>query len=119
MKSVFHPKAFLSHKRNVQPGLVARTRILQVLDEQESNIKGIMSLSGLGYNVIVYHLRLLEAERVAVRKGDKRPFVWELTGVGQQRLVNLKPKGGRPANPSSKPQRHFEGVSKAPQKHTT
>ena len=35
-------------------------------------------------------LRLLEAERVVVRKGDKKPFVWALTGAGQQRLVNSK-----------------------------
>lgn len=89
MKLVYHPKAFLSRKRNVRLGLVARTRILQVLEKQESNIKSIVSLSGLHYNVVVHHLHLLETERVVVRKGNKRPFVWELTGVGQQRLVNL------------------------------
>jgi len=90
LKRVFHPRAFLSRKRNVRLGLVARTRILQVLEKQESNIKSIVSLSSLHYNVVVHHLRLLEAERVVVRKGNRRPFVWELTGVGQQRLVNLK-----------------------------
>jgi len=90
LKHVFHPRAFLSRKRNVRLGLIARTRILQVLEKQSSDIKGIMKLSGLHYNVVVHHLRLLEVERVAVRKGAKRPFVWELTGVGQQRLVNLK-----------------------------
>jgi len=90
LKRVFHPRAFLSRKRNVRLGLSARTRILQVLEKQESNIKGIVGLSGLHYGVVVHHLRLLEAERVVVRKGDKRPFVWELTGVGQQRLLNLK-----------------------------
>jgi len=90
LKRVFHPRAFLSRIRNVRLGLVARTRILQVLEKQESNIKSIVSLSSLHYNVVVHHLRLLEAERVVVRKGNRRPFVWELTGVGQQRLVNLK-----------------------------
>jgi len=74
----------------VRLGLSARTRILQVLERQESNIKGVVSLSGLHYGVVVHHLRLLEAERVVVRKGAKKPFVWELTGVGQQRLVNSK-----------------------------
>jgi len=74
----------------VKLGLSARTRILQVLEKQEFNVKGIVGLSGLHYNVVVHHLRLLEAERVVVRKGEKRPFVWELTGVGQQRLVGLK-----------------------------
>jgi len=92
LKRVFHPRAFLSRKRNVRLGLIARTRILQVLEKQESNTRGILSLSGLNYGVVVHHLRLLEAERVVVRKGSKRPFVWELTGVGQQRLVNLKEK---------------------------
>jgi len=90
LRRVFHPRAFLVRKRNVQPGLAARTRILQVLEEQQADVKGIVSLSGLNYNVVVHHLRLLEAERVVVRKGDKRPFVWMLTGVGQQRLVNVK-----------------------------
>jgi len=63
---------------------------LQVLEKQVSGIKGIMNLGGLNYGVVAHHLRLLEAERVVVRKGEKRTFVWELTGVGQQRLVNLK-----------------------------
>jgi len=90
LKRVFHPRAFLSRKRNVRLGLSARTRILQVLEKQESNIKSIVGLSGLNYSVVVHHLRLLEAERVVVRKGGKKPFMWELTGVGQQRLVSLK-----------------------------
>jgi len=63
---------------------------LQVLEKQESNIKNIVGLSGLHYSVVVHHLRLLEAERVVVRKGEKRPFVWQLTGAGQQRLNNLE-----------------------------
>lgn len=90
MKRVFHPRAFLSRKRNVKRGLSARTRILQVLEKQESDTKNIMGLSGLHYSVVVHHLCLLEAERVVVRKGEKRPFVWRLTGVGQQRLNSLE-----------------------------
>jgi len=90
LKRVFHPKAFLSRKRNVRLGLTARTRILEVLEKHESDIKHVAELSGFTYNVVAHHLRLLEAERVVGRKGEKRPFVWTLTGVGQQRLVNLK-----------------------------
>jgi len=90
VKRVFHPRAFLSRKRNVKLGLSARTRILQVLEKQESNIKNIVGSSGLHYRVVVHHLRLLKAERVVVRKGEKRPFVWQLTGVGQQRLNGLE-----------------------------
>jgi len=92
LKGVFHPRAFLSRKRNVRLGLNARTRILQVLEKQESSVRSIVNLSGLNYNVVFHHMHLLEAERVVVRKSDKRPFTWELTGVGQQRLVNLKEK---------------------------
>lgn len=88
MKQIFHPKAFLSRKRNVRLGLVARTRILQALDKQWSDATGIATLSGLKYNVVAHHLRLLEAEQVVSRKGNKRPYVWRLTGAGQQRLVN-------------------------------
>lgn len=90
MKRVFHPRAFLSRIRNVTLGLTARTRILQVLEKHDSNVNGIGAASGLSYNVVVHHLRLLEAERVVTRKGDKRPFTWVLTGVGQQRLINTK-----------------------------
>jgi len=89
LKHVFHPKAFLSRKRNVRLGLVARTRILLVLEKQTSDARGITSLGGLKYNVAVHHLRLLEAERV-VHRSEKRPYVWRLTGTGQQRLVNSK-----------------------------
>ena len=87
MKQAFHPRAFLSRKRNVRLGLTARTRILQALEKRESNIRAIMIPSQLKYNTVVHHLRLLEAERVVVKKGGKKPYVWQLTGVGQQRLV--------------------------------
>lgn len=90
MTRAFHPRAFLSRIRNVTLGLTTRTKIIQVLEKQESNISSIAAASGLSYNVVVHHLRLLEAERVVIRKGDKKPFVWMLTGVGQQRLVNIR-----------------------------
>ena len=88
MKRAFHPRAFLSRKRNVRLGLVARTKILQALERRESDVKDIMSLGELKYNVVAHHLRLLEAERVVVKKGGKKPYVWQLTGGGQQRLVH-------------------------------
>jgi len=61
-----------------------------VLEQQASETGVIVSSSGLNYRVVVYHLRLLETEHVVLRKGGKRPFVWELTGVGQQRLTYAK-----------------------------
>jgi len=72
----------------VRLGLAARTKILQALEKRESDVKGIMSPSGLKYGVVIHHLRLLEAERVVVKKDGKKPYVWQLTGVGQQRLVH-------------------------------
>ncbi len=93
MKQVFHPRAFLSRKRNVRMGLAARTRVLQVLEKNESNVRGVTQSTGLSYNVVVHHLRLLEDERV-VRRGSKKPYVWRLTGAGQQRLIRLPEKRG-------------------------
>lgn len=89
MRASFHPKAFLSQKRNVKLGLVARTRIIQALEKTSSNVRNIGNTAGLNYKVVLHHLRLLEAERVVTRRGN-RPFTWELTGAGQQRLSNLK-----------------------------
>lgn len=85
---MFHPRAFLSHKRNVRLGLEARTRILQILEKRTSDVKTIESVGGLRYNVVLHHLHLLADESVVLRKGEKKPFAWELTGVGQQRLSN-------------------------------
>ena len=40
----------------------------------------------ISYNVVMHHLRLLEAEGTVIRKGT-RPFSWQLTGLGQKRLL--------------------------------
>ncbi|MCW4055674.1 MAG: hypothetical protein NWE82_02685 [Candidatus Bathyarchaeota archaeon] len=40
----------------------------------------------MSYSATLYHLHLLEAENILVRKG-KKPYFWELTGAGQQRLT--------------------------------
>jgi len=88
LKASFHPKAFLSQRRNVKRGLKARTRIILTLEKSGSNVRSIADTTGLNYKIVLHHLHLLEAEKVVTRKGN-RPFVWELTGVGQQRLGNL------------------------------
>lgn len=89
LKEAHHPKAFLSLKRNVRPGLTARTRIVLLLEKGASNAKSIAQKTELNYGVVLHHLHLLEAENILVRKG-KRPYLWELTGAGQQRLTNRK-----------------------------
>jgi len=62
------------------------------LEKGDSDVKGMMESTGLKYNVVIHHLRLLEAERVVARKSNKRPYVWHLTGAGQQRLIHLSEK---------------------------
>jgi predicted transcriptional regulator len=86
-KISYDPNAYLVQKRNVRLGLVARTRILESVKKQASSIKDIGQVSGLKYAVVLYHLKLLEEERVIQRKGEKRPYSWSLTGLGQKRLV--------------------------------
>jgi len=87
LKVSFDPNAYLIRKRNVRLGLTARTKILESLKMQASSIKEIGKMSGLRYAVVLYHLKLLEEENVIQRKGEKRPYLWSLTGLGQRRLA--------------------------------
>jgi predicted transcriptional regulator len=56
-----------------------------LLDKQGSGAAKIAQASGLSYNVVAYHLRLLKNEGTVERKGSRR-FVWLPTGLGQTRL---------------------------------
>jgi len=87
----YHPKAFLSLRRNVRPGLLVRTRIILFLERGVSNAKTVSQEIGLSYTSVLRHLHLLETENILVRKG-KKPYLWELTGAGQQRLTNIHVK---------------------------
>jgi len=86
-----HPKAFLTLKRNVRPGLLARTKIVLVLEKKTSDTKSVKQETGLSYASVLHHLHLLEAENIVTRKG-KRLYLWELTGAGQQRLTDVRGK---------------------------
>jgi hypothetical protein len=81
-----HPNAFLSLKRNIQPGLLARTQIISVLEARSSTTRKISRKTKLSYKAALYHLHLLEAENILRHRG-KKIYVWELTGVGQQKLL--------------------------------
>jgi predicted ArsR family transcriptional regulator len=72
-------------KRNIRPGLVARTHIVSGLEKEALSAKAIAQETKLSYSATLYHLHLLEAENILMRKG-KKPYFWELTGAGQQRL---------------------------------
>lgn len=88
-KLVFHPNAYLSETRNVRQGLVSRTKILRILERKNTTAKKLAEESKLSYNVILHHLRLLEGEKIVLRKSGKKPYFWELTGMGQQRLKTI------------------------------
>jgi predicted transcriptional regulator len=88
-KGTYHPKAFLSIRRNIRPGLIARTKIVLLLEKETLNTEAIVEQTRLSYSSVRYHLRLLEVEKIILHKGN-RPYSWELTGVGQQRLTNLQ-----------------------------
>ena len=89
MKESYHPKAFLSSTKNVRLGLVARTKIVVLLEKGDFNAKTLAEKVRLSYTAVLHHLHLLETESIIERRGTK-PFLWKLTGAGQQRLMNLK-----------------------------
>lgn len=89
MKESYHPKAFLSLTRNVRLGLVARTKIVSLLEKGEFTARVLAEKIGMSYSAVLHHLHLLETEKIIGRKGT-RPFFWKLTGAGQQRLTNRK-----------------------------
>jgi DNA-binding transcriptional ArsR family regulator len=85
-KLAFHPNAYLSETRNVKQGLASRSRILRVLERRISTAMDIARSSQLSYGVVIHHLRLLEREGIVLRKRKKKPYAWQLSGRGQQRL---------------------------------
>jgi len=83
---IYNPKAFLTLKRNTHRGLTSRTKIVSLLEKETLDAKTLAERAGLRYASVLHHLHLLEAERIiAHRKG--KPYIWELTGAGQQSLV--------------------------------
>ena len=85
-KGVFDPNAYLSNIKNIKRGLHARTVILAALEQGSADARTIAKSKGKAYNVVMHHLRLLAAEQIVQRIG-RRPYIWQLTGFGQKRLV--------------------------------
>jgi len=83
---MFHPNAYLKKVRNIRCGLVARTKILLLLDNQYCSASELANKTELSYNVVMYHLRLLCREDIVEHKGGRR-YIWLSTGVGQTRLA--------------------------------
>ena len=85
-REVYHPNAYLSQKNNISAGLTARTKILRVLEGRENKTRDLSFMCRMTYASAIYHLRLLEKEKIVSRTGTK-PFRWKVTGLGQQRLA--------------------------------
>ena len=89
-REAHHPNAFLSRTRNIRPGLVARTKIVLLLEKEALNTRALVEQTRLSYSSVRYHLHLLENEKIIFSRKEDRPYSWELTGVGQQRLTSLQ-----------------------------
>jgi predicted transcriptional regulator len=79
-------RAYLRTILNVLPGIISRTKIIRFLEGDWKSATKISRETGLSYKVVTYHLHLMEKERIVTSKG-KRPKLWELTGFGQQRIM--------------------------------
>jgi predicted transcriptional regulator len=86
-KTDLEPRAYLREIQNVLPGLFSRTRIIRVLRKDWKSAGKISKETGLSYKVVNYHLHLMENEKIVARRSG-RPRVWNLTGLGQQRIIS-------------------------------
>ncbi len=81
-----HPKAYLTSKRNIKPGLISRTKILLVLEGGRKTARNITQEAGLSYQCVTYHLKTMKKDRLIDRLTKTKPFTWQLTPFGQQKL---------------------------------
>lgn len=85
LKVACHPSALLTIKRNIRPGLSARTKIVQALEKDIMNTRNIIAATHLTHAQVAYHLRLLRTEKIIAHR--RKPCLWNLTGAGQQQLT--------------------------------
>jgi predicted ArsR family transcriptional regulator len=85
----YRPRAYLSRRRNLRTGLATRTKILNVLEEKPCTAKEASQKIGKNYSSVLRQLHSLRAEGVVDRGGQKPPYVWLTTGIGQQRLNDI------------------------------
>ena len=84
--AALHPKAYLTSKRNVKAGLISRSKILIVLEGDQKSAGAIAKEAALSYECVTYHLKTLKKERLVDTLTKTKPFRWELTPFGQQKL---------------------------------
>jgi len=85
-KVSYHPKAFLTRRKNVSRGLATRTKIVSQLEKDSLTAKMLNEKTKISYSSLLHHLHLMEDEHVVTRQG-RRPYLWKLTGMGQKRLI--------------------------------
>lgn len=85
----YHPRAYLSKRRNLRTGLATRTMILNVLEEKPYTAKETALKTGKNYSSVLRQLHSLRAEGIVDRRGQRLPYVWLTTGIGQQRLNDI------------------------------
>jgi predicted ArsR family transcriptional regulator len=83
----YYPQAYLSRKRNLKTGLLSRTKILKALELGEKTAREIADTMKISYACTSHHLHLLQAENYVKRIGEKKPFKWRKTELGQQKLT--------------------------------
>ena len=81
-----HPKAFLTSKRNVKAGLISRSKILYALEQNGKSATAIARETSLSYECVSYHLIGMRKDRLVERLRRTKPFTWNLTPYGQQKL---------------------------------
>jgi predicted transcriptional regulator len=85
-RGALHPKAYLASRRNVRAGLVARSKILLILEKDPRSAPQIVKETSLSYACVVYHLKALKKEHLVERVSNRKPFSWRVTPFGQQKL---------------------------------
>jgi predicted transcriptional regulator len=85
-RATLHPKAYLTSRRNVKAGLIARTRILLALENERKSAPTLVKDAGLSYACVTYHLKALKKDRLVDKLSKTKPFTWGLTPFGQQKL---------------------------------
>ncbi len=86
-KEWYHPNAYLREIRNIKRGLKARTLIIEILERSPVDTKTIASTANMNYSAVFHHLKLLKRASIARNKNVRKPYVWELTGMGQKQLA--------------------------------
>jgi len=87
-RNAYDPKAYLATIKNVKAGLESRTKVLLSMECGAKTATEISQKSEISYARATHHLHLMMKERIVVRSGKKRGYVWTLTAYGQQRLVS-------------------------------